>query len=123
MILQTGMGPRSRLPLSPSMEARLSDDNTSASQDSLVSTGSNQDLKAQLDTTLAEVEAITQQLEKQKMPMNNEKQKTSIAQPSSTIEVNTSPPQQQAPPKPRSCLLYTSPSPRDKRQSRMPSSA
>ena len=26
-------------------------------------------------------------------------------------------------PKPRNCLLYTSPSPRDKRQSRMPSSA
>ena len=63
-LLQTGMGPRSRLPLSPSMEARLSDD-TSASQDSLVSTGSNQELKTQLDTTLAEVEAITTQLEKQ----------------------------------------------------------
>ena len=26
-------------------------------------------------------------------------------------------------PKPKNCLLYTSPSPRDKRQSRMPSSA
>ena len=97
------MGPRSRLPLSPSMEARLSDD-TSASQDSLVSTGSNQELQTQLDTTLAEVEAITKQLEKQKLPMNDEQQKTSISQPSSTIEVNTSTSptqQQQAPPKPR----------------------
>ena len=28
-----------------------------------------------------------------------------------------------APPQPQACLLYTSPSPRDKRQSRMPSSA
>ena len=83
------MGPRSRLPLSPSMEARLSDD-TSESQDSLVSTGSNQELKTQLDTTLAEVEAITKQLEKQKLSMNSEKQKTSTVQPSSIIEVNTS---------------------------------
>ena len=30
---------------------------------------------------------------------------------------------QPPPPPPRLCLLYTSPSPRDKRQSRMPSSA
>ena len=55
------MAPRSRLPLSPSMEARLSN-----SQDSLNSTGSNQELKTQLDSTLAEVEAIAEQLEKQK---------------------------------------------------------
>ena len=93
------MGPRSRLPLSPSMEARLSDD-TSASQDSLVSTGSNQELKTQLDTTLAEVEAITTELEKQKLPSNDENQRSPIFQ-TSTIEVNTSPSQQQAPPKPR----------------------
>ena len=55
------MAPRSRLPLSPSMEARLSN-----SQDSLNSTGSNQELKTQLDSTLAEVEAIAEHLEKQK---------------------------------------------------------
>ena len=55
------MTPRSRLPLSPSMEARLS-----TSQDSLHSTGSNQELKSQLDSTLAEVEAIAEHLEKQK---------------------------------------------------------
>ena len=55
------MAPRSRLPLSPSMEARLS-----SSQDSLHSTGSNQELKTQLDSTLAEVEAIAEHLEKQK---------------------------------------------------------
>ena len=93
------MGPRSRLPLSPSLEARLSDD-TSASQDSLVSTGSNQELKTQLDTTLAEVEAITTQLEKQKLPSNDESQRSPTFQ-ASTIEVNTSPLQQHAPPKPR----------------------
>ena len=56
------MAPRSRLPVSPSMEARLS-----TSQDSLASsTGSNQELKTQLDSTLAEVEAIAEHLEKQK---------------------------------------------------------
>ena len=98
---QTGMGPRSRLPLSPSMEARLSDD-ASTSQDSLASTGSNQELKTQLDTTLAEVEAITTQLEKQKLPNGNENQRSPNAQ-ASNIEVNTStsPSQQNAPPKPR----------------------
>ncbi len=53
------MAPRCRMPLSPSMEARLSN-----SQDSLISTGSNQELKTQLDSTLAEVEAIAEQLEK-----------------------------------------------------------
>ena len=53
------MAPRSRLPLSPSMEARLS-----TSQDSLSSSGSNRELKTQLDSTLAEVEAIAEQLEK-----------------------------------------------------------
>ena len=57
------MAPRSRLPLSPSMEARLS-----TSQDSLSSSGSNRELKTQLDSTLAEVEAIAEQLEKQKKP-------------------------------------------------------
>ena len=95
------MGPRSRLPLSPSMEARLSDD-ASTSQDSLASTGSNQELKTQLDTTLAEVEAITTQLEKQKLPNGNEKQRASSSQ-ASNIEINssTSPLQQPAPPKPR----------------------
>ena len=95
------MGPRSRLPLSPSMEARLSDD-TSTSQDSLASTGSNQELKTQLDSTLAEVEAITAQLEKQKLPNGNEKQRSPSSQ-ASNIEINTStsPSQQQAPPKPR----------------------
>ena len=95
------MGPRSRLPLSPSMEARLSDD-ASTSQDSLASTGSNQELKTQLDTTLAEVEAITTQLEKQKLPNGNEKQRSPNSQ-SSNIEINTStsPSQQPAPPKPR----------------------
>merc|ERR1712008_674287 len=42
-------GPRSRLPVSPDMEARLS-----TSQDSLgASTGSNRELKTQLDSTLA----------------------------------------------------------------------
>lgn len=55
-------GPRSRLPVSPDMEARLS-----TSQDSLASsTGSNRELKTQLDSTLAEVEAIAEHLEKQK---------------------------------------------------------
>ena len=96
------MGPRSRLPLSPSMEARLSDD-TSTSQDSLASTGSNQELQTQLDSTLAEVEAITIELEKQKLPnTGNEKQRSPMSQ-ASNIEVNpsTSPTQQQAPPKPR----------------------
>ena len=95
------MGPRSRLPLSPSMEARLSDD-ASTSQDSLASTGSNQELKTQLDTTLAEVEAITTQLEKQKLPNGNEKQRSPNVQ-ASNIEINTStsPSQQPAPPKPR----------------------
>merc|ERR1719410_2983664 len=44
------------------MEARLS-----TSQDSLASsTGSNRELKTQLDSTLAEVEAIAEHLEKQK---------------------------------------------------------
>ena len=57
------MAPRSRLPLSPSMEARLS-----TSQDSLSSSGSNRELKTQLDSTLAEVEAIAEHLEKQKKP-------------------------------------------------------
>ena len=60
------MAPRSRLPLSPSMEARLS-----TSQDSLSSSGSNRELKTQLDSTLAEVEAIAEQLEKQKKPTKN----------------------------------------------------
>merc|ERR1719412_2493162 len=98
---ETGMGPRSRLPLSPSMEARLSDD-ASTSQDSLASTGSNQELKTQLDSTLAEVEAITAQLEKQKLPNGNEKQRSPSSQ-ASNIEINTStsPSQQNAPPKPR----------------------
>ena len=84
------------------MEARLSDD-TSASQDSLASTGSNQELKSQLDSTLAEVEAITTQLEKQKLPGSGSGQQISPIGPSSTIEFNTSisPSQQQAPPKPR----------------------
>ena len=55
-------GPRSRLPVSPDMEAKLS-----TSQDSLASsTGSNRELKTQLDSTLAEVEAIAEHLEKQK---------------------------------------------------------
>lgn len=62
------MAPRSRLPLSPSMEARLSGAN---STDSLISTGSNQELKSQLDSTLAEVEAIAEHLEKQKKPEKN----------------------------------------------------
>ena len=53
------------------MEARHSDE-ASTSQDSLVSTGSNEELKTQLDTTLAEVEAITQELEKQKLPNNSQ---------------------------------------------------
>ncbi len=58
------MAPRSRLPVSPSIEARLS-----TSQDSLASsTGSNQELKTQLDSTLKEVEAIAEHLEKQKKP-------------------------------------------------------
>ena len=94
------MGPRSRLPLSPSMEARLSDDSTS--QDSLASTGSNQELKTQLDSTLAEVEAITSQLEKQKLPNGTDKQRSSSSQ-ASNIEINTStsPSYQSAPPKPR----------------------
>ena len=84
------------------MEARLSDD-TSTSQDSLASTGSNQELKSQLDSTLAEVEAITTQLEKQKLPGSGSGQQISSIGPSSTIEFNTSisPSQQQAPPKPR----------------------
>jgi SLIT-ROBO Rho GTPase activating protein len=57
-------GPRSRLPVSPDMEAKLS-----TSQDSLASsTGSNRELKTQLDSTLAEVEAIAEHLEKQKKP-------------------------------------------------------
>merc|ERR1719266_461562 len=57
-------GPRSRLPVSPDMEAKLS-----TSQDSLASsTGSNRELKTQLDSTLAEVEAIAEHLEKQKNP-------------------------------------------------------
>ena len=56
------MAPRSRLPVSPSMEARLS-----TSHESLASsTGSNHELKTQLDSTLAEVEAIAKHLEKQK---------------------------------------------------------
>ena len=95
------MGPRSRLPLSPSMEARLSDD-TSTSQDSLVSTGSNQELKTQLDTTLAEVEAITQELEKKKLP-KHVKQKSSVVESlNAEMDASISPPQhQQAPPKPR----------------------
>merc|ERR1711976_413058 len=45
------------------MEARLS-----TSQDSLSSSGSNRELKTQLDSTLAEVEAIAEHLEKQKKP-------------------------------------------------------
>jgi len=61
--MSEAMAPRSRLPLSPSMEARLS-----TSQDSLSSSGSNRELKTQLDSTLAEVEAIAEQLEKQKKP-------------------------------------------------------
>ena len=51
------------MPVSPSMEAVLS-----TSQDSLTSTGSNQELKTQLDSTLKEVEAIAEHLEKQKKP-------------------------------------------------------
>lgn len=49
--------------MNPSIEARLS-----TSQDSLTSTGSNHELKTQLDSTLKEVEAIAEHLEKQKKP-------------------------------------------------------
>ena len=95
------MGPRSRLPLSPSMEARLSDD-TSTSQDSLVSTGSNQELKTQLDSTLAEVEAITQELEKKKLPKHVKQTSPVVESSKAEMDASTSPPQhQQAPPKPR----------------------
>ncbi len=74
------MAPRSRMPLSPSMEARLSN-----SQDSLISTGSNQELKTQLASTLAEVEAIAEQLEKQKKPPLEKSPSDSLNKPKPTV--------------------------------------
>lgn len=79
------MAPRSRMPLSPSMEARLS-----SSQDSLISTGSNQELKTQLDSTLAEVEAIAEHLEKQKKPPL-EKSTSDTSRPISKKSLNDPP--------------------------------
>jgi hypothetical protein len=44
------------------MEAQL----RTASQDSLLSTGSNQELQTQLDSTIAQVEAFAKEIEKRK---------------------------------------------------------
>jgi len=75
------VGPRSRLPVSPDMEAKLS-----TSQDSLASsTGSNRELKTQLDSTLAEVEAIAEHLEKQKKPPL-EKSLSDIKHPAQAVQ-------------------------------------
>ena len=56
-------GARSRLPISPAMEARL---RPATSQDSLNSTGSNQELQNQLNSTIAEVEKFAQEIEEAK---------------------------------------------------------
>ena len=53
------------MPLSPSMEMRLRE--SSGSQDSLLSSGSNQELQNQLDSTIAQVDAITSEIEQQKL--------------------------------------------------------
>lgn len=53
-----------------SMEARLRE--ASASQDSLQSSGSNQELQHQLDTTIAQVEAFALEFEKRKMSLPSE---------------------------------------------------
>ena len=79
------MAPRSRLPLSPSMEARLS-----TSQDSLSSSGSNRELKTQLDSTLAEVEAIAEHLEKQKKPSIETSKSPDDILPKPTVRRKTS---------------------------------
>ncbi len=57
------------MPLSPSMEQHLEEDGAAAaattmtsSQDSLSSTGSNRDLKTQLDSTIAQVEAFAKEI-------------------------------------------------------------
>ena len=56
-------GARSRLPISPAMEARL---RPATSQDSLNSTGSNQELQNQLNSTIAEVEKFALEIEEAK---------------------------------------------------------
>ena len=54
-----------------------------------------------------------------------EKAVASLGEDTQVVEVEDMVPitQETPPPPPEACLLYTSPSPRDKRQSRMPSSA
>jgi len=56
---------RSRLPVSPSIEIHLREKSsaTTSSTDSLLSSGSNQELRTQLDSELAHVDALTTEVE------------------------------------------------------------